>query len=213
MKNLKLNLETILNIDTLNSSVAFWNREGARIYSENKAGKLGSKDTQEEARNTSFDLWLLEMIASDFNTIFGKDIRYTFGRSGSHCWVCLNGKRVVFITVKEEEVSPEAPQEVKNTASSVLVSFISSLRVSVLTGSIDKSQAFNRIKEFDKSISFIDFSKIWSKLQDIEETVSEPEPEEKPEGYTPEQINQLESFYYEKQLQEEEEEYPDPREL
>ena len=125
----------------------------------------------------------------------------------------LEDIEVLIQEVKEEQVSPEAPQEGKNTASSVLVSFIASLRVSVLTGSIDKSQAFNRIKEFDKSISFIDFSKIWSKLQDIEETVSEPEPEEKPEEFTPEQINQLESFYYEKQLQEGEEEYPDPRDL
>jgi hypothetical protein len=89
-------------------SVGHWNELGPQIYQWNIAGKLGSKDSQEFARQTPFNVWMLEMIAGD-GSVIAKHLSKTLsgirvgqgfqvGRSGDHVWVHLDGQRVAIIT-------------------------------------------------------------------------------------------------------------------
>ena len=48
--------------------VKFWNREGKDVYSKNISGALGSKETNELARSTTYDDFVLEMLMIDCRT-------------------------------------------------------------------------------------------------------------------------------------------------
>ena len=77
--------------------IAFWNTNGQRIFSENKAGNLGDKGTQQFAKDTPFEDWLIEMIKCDCIT-YTKDKGYKAGRGGSHVWVSdSNNERILMI--------------------------------------------------------------------------------------------------------------------
>lgn len=78
--------------------LAFWNREGLSIYVNNIFGKLGSRQTQEQARKIGFDDWLLNSILIDCQ-VFIKPYgdKYKTGRGGHHVWLCEGNERFAMI--------------------------------------------------------------------------------------------------------------------
>ena len=86
--------------------VDFWNREGLKVYSKNVSGELGSKETNELARTTTYDDFVLEMLSIDCRTFcnsnFAKDsnIRFESGRTRSHVWVHEDDDRKLMIYVE-----------------------------------------------------------------------------------------------------------------
>lgn len=86
--------------------VDFWNREGETVYAKNLTGDLGDKETNEYAKKTEYDDWLLEMILGDCNTFVAsgsdtvKGSTFKAGRTRSHVWLHMNNDRVFMIYVK-----------------------------------------------------------------------------------------------------------------
>jgi len=84
----------------------FWNREGKTIFKQNIAGDLGSKETNEFARKTQYDDWLLEMLLCDCKGMCNstestvKDINFECGRNRSHVWVHMENERILMFYVK-----------------------------------------------------------------------------------------------------------------
>ena len=83
--------------------VKFWNREGKDIYSRNISGALGSKETNELARSTTYDDFVLEMLMIDCRTFcnsgFAKKsgIKFESGRVRSHVWFHEDDDRKLMI--------------------------------------------------------------------------------------------------------------------
>jgi len=86
--------------------VKFWNREGLNVYSKNISGDLGSKETNELARTTTYDDFVLEMLSIDCRTFcnseFAKNskVRFESGRVRSHVWVHEDDDRKLMIYVE-----------------------------------------------------------------------------------------------------------------
>lgn len=58
----------------------------------------------------------------------------------------------------------------KNENSSTLISFIRSFRNSFLAGNMTKKEAYDRIKNCNPDVTFLNFCRIWRELQEQEET-------------------------------------------
>jgi len=86
----------------LSTCTEFFNRSGEYIYEQNKAGTLGSETTQQAAKNTPFNTWLLEMILSDCQTVIEGKPQYITGKGGSHVWLsdAETKERLIIITVQ-----------------------------------------------------------------------------------------------------------------
>lgn len=108
MKNLLIEIENPIggiegcNYDLLFGCVGFWNKNGLNVWEENKAGRMGSKQTQEMARKLSYEDYILHNLAKDYSTLktfTDKSSILIFGRSGSHIWISLkeDNKRLIFI--------------------------------------------------------------------------------------------------------------------
>ena len=86
--------------------VKFWNREGVDVYSKNLTGELGSKETNELAKKTTYDDFVLEMLMIDCRTFcnsdFAKksDIKFKSGRVRSHVWFHEDDDRKIMIYVE-----------------------------------------------------------------------------------------------------------------
>ena len=86
--------------------VKFWNREGKDVYTKNKSGDLGSKETNAMALKMAYDDFVLEMLLIDcktfINSKIAKDtgIKFECGRTRSHVWVHENDNRVLMIYVE-----------------------------------------------------------------------------------------------------------------
>jgi hypothetical protein len=83
--------------------VKFWNREGISIYSKNISGALGSKETNELARSTTYADFVLEMLMIDCRTFCKSnfatksDIKFESGRVRSHVWFHEDDDRKLMI--------------------------------------------------------------------------------------------------------------------
>jgi len=110
MKALKIEIEKRLppeaNLWQVFASVGFWNENGQRVYDENRAGKMGSKFTQGEAKRLSFEEFVLNSLNSDIETLKSStrlpnkywEPGFTHGKGGSHIWVSNpKNERVLFI--------------------------------------------------------------------------------------------------------------------
>ena len=86
--------------------VKFWNREGEDVYSKNLTGELGSKETNELAKKTTYDDFVLEMLMIDCRTFcnsgFAKksDVSFESGRTRSHVWFHENDDRKLMLYVE-----------------------------------------------------------------------------------------------------------------
>lgn len=90
--------------------VEFWNRSHKEIHAKNLSGELGTKKTNEFAKISQYDDWLLEMIRTDCKTfcnqdysergLFVENIKFETGRTRSHVWVHQDDKRVLMLFVK-----------------------------------------------------------------------------------------------------------------
>lgn len=82
-------------------SIEFWNREASSVYIKNIKGTLGSKETNQFARDTQQDDWLNEMIYIDCKTFcnskIGKELNYSCGRTRSHVWLHKDNERILMI--------------------------------------------------------------------------------------------------------------------
>ena len=96
----------------MNECINFWNREGFHIYISNLEGTLGTKENNEEAKNTPFSSWILEMILCDAKTYAKPNFEETkklslvkdgkkleAGRTSSHVWIHEDDERVMMIHV------------------------------------------------------------------------------------------------------------------
>lgn len=82
-------------------SIEFWNREASSVYVKNIEGTLGTKETNQFARDTQQDDWLNEMIYIDCKTFCnskrGKELNYSCGRTRSHVWLHKDDERILMI--------------------------------------------------------------------------------------------------------------------
>ena len=91
----KYELEGEKNYVTSNiiDCVNYWNREGIDVYSNNITGEYGSKETNEKARKTVYDDFILDMLLIDCRTFcnskYAKEssVEFECGRTRSHIWV------------------------------------------------------------------------------------------------------------------------------
>ena len=85
--------------------VKFWNREGKDIYSKNISGALGSKETNELARSTTYSDFVLEMLMIDCRTFCNSTnsktsrVKFESGRVRSHVWFHEDDERKLMIYV------------------------------------------------------------------------------------------------------------------
>lgn len=81
--------------------IGFWNKEGQNIYEMNKAGKMGGKFSQEQARKLPYTDFVLESLAHELNTLQSGESwpkGWKAGKGGSHLWVSApNNDRAIFI--------------------------------------------------------------------------------------------------------------------
>ena len=87
------------------ASIGFWNERGESIFQDNKDGKLGSKKSQEFARQTDYDTFILTSIMYDIDTIISADDQKKHGlkcgKGGSHVWVSnKDNERILFLYMK-----------------------------------------------------------------------------------------------------------------
>lgn len=84
--------------------IGFWNEQGLNIYEQNKAGKTGSKFTQDEARKVTFETFIFNCLLSDLKQLseststgyWPKGFKY--GKGGSHIWISNpENERTLFI--------------------------------------------------------------------------------------------------------------------
>ena len=108
MKNLLIEIENPIggiegfNYNLFFGCVGFWNKNGLNVWEENKAGRMGSEQTQEMARKLSYEDYILHNLSKDYSKLkmfTDEDSKVIFGRSGSHIWVSLkeNNNRLIFI--------------------------------------------------------------------------------------------------------------------
>ena len=80
--------------------IQFWNREGDDIYQKNLNGRLGTDQTNEQARQMQQDDWLNEMMLIDakaFCASRNNTVDYNCGRTRSHVFVHKGDERVLMI--------------------------------------------------------------------------------------------------------------------
>jgi hypothetical protein len=105
MPYLKLEIERKLpeQLFQILASIGYWNQNGFQIWMDNKAGKLGSKESQQFAKKVPQDSFVLDCLYSDINCFANGNGKYwvegyKFGKGGSHIWVSdENNERVLFI--------------------------------------------------------------------------------------------------------------------
>ena len=103
---LKLIIESRLPDELLHiiKSIGFFNEQGVDIYEKNKAGTMGNKFTQEEAKKLTFENFIFNLLLSDLKTFSQSESKqywpegFKYGKSGSHIWVCnASNDRVLLI--------------------------------------------------------------------------------------------------------------------
>ncbi len=108
MKTIKVEIEKRLpseaNFWQVFASVGFWNENGQKAYDDNRAGKMGSKFTQDAARSRPIEEWVLNSLYHDIETLSSNGVPpywepgWKFGRGGNHIWIAnQKNERVVFI--------------------------------------------------------------------------------------------------------------------
>jgi len=91
----------------IKESMHFWNNQADSLIRKNKSGEYGNAETQKMAQTMQADDFMLEMLLIDCKTFcnsqFAKDSGNTYecGRTRSHIWVHLNGKRVLMLYSKK----------------------------------------------------------------------------------------------------------------
>ena len=103
-------LEPHYLIQNIIECINFWKREGHYLIQQNKAGKMGSLHTQEQARKQAPQTFILECLLNDTATFCNSvnkqlenDI-YLTGKGGGHVWVSKADTRIMIIRVKEFQV-------------------------------------------------------------------------------------------------------------
>lgn len=106
MNQLKVTIETKLPKELFQvlASVGFWNQHGQQVYESNKAGTMGGKYSQAQARVLNADDFILNSLFNDVKTLSeSKQPEYwpegfKCGKGGSHIWVSTpTNERVLFI--------------------------------------------------------------------------------------------------------------------
>ena len=100
MNSLKITVEKSVKnteeISKLINEIAFWNKNGQNIFDENKAGTMGDKSSQELAKNSPIELFVLNTVAAELKTLLPS---FKTGRGGSHIWICeFENERNILIT-------------------------------------------------------------------------------------------------------------------
>jgi hypothetical protein len=82
----------------------FWNEQGKNVYEKNKAGEMGGKYSQEQARKLSYNDFCLNSLLSEIKTFAESTGEgywvdgYKYGKGGSHIWVSnAQNERILFI--------------------------------------------------------------------------------------------------------------------
>jgi hypothetical protein len=81
--------------------IGFWNTNGKKIQEDNIAGKYGSPRSQQEARECTLEMWLLNSILYDVESLIAdREGKYKCGKGGSHVWISdNNNERLALITI------------------------------------------------------------------------------------------------------------------
>jgi len=96
-------LKLVLDYITINllCCMTFWNNEGLDVYQKNIDGKLGSEQSNKQAREMKADDFLLEQMFLDCKSFTRSKFatesenNYQCGRTKSHVWVHVNDNRVL----------------------------------------------------------------------------------------------------------------------
>jgi hypothetical protein len=106
MNTIKVEIEKRLPSELFQvlACIGFWNEQGANVYEMNKAGKMGGKTSQEEARKLPYETFCLNSLINEIRTFAeSKEQKYwptgyKAGKAGDHIWVSdANNIRVLFI--------------------------------------------------------------------------------------------------------------------